>query len=277
MAAPEPTLSAAGLATLETMAADLAREAGRLIVDERPDRLGVAATKSSSTDVVTVMDTRSEELLRARILARRPEDGILGEEGDSVEGTSGITWVVDPIDGTVNYLYDIPQYAVSVAACVGDTSTDGAWHAVAGAVYHPVLGEMFHARRGSGAFLRAPSGVHALSVSGQDDLGGALLGTGFGYDADKRARQGEVVARVLPRVRDIRRAGSAALDLCAVAAGRLDVYYESGLNPWDLAAGHLIVEEAGGKVVGPGGAAASSELVVAGPASLVDQVRSLIE
>ncbi|MDF8265835.1 inositol monophosphatase family protein [Luteipulveratus flavus] len=278
MATPhEPSLSAADLGTLETMAADLAREAGRLIVDERPSGLGVAATKSSRTDVVTVMDTRSEDLLRERIAARRPDDGILGEEGDSIEGSSGITWVLDPIDGTVNYLYDIPQYAVSVAACVGDTSTPGAWRPIAGAVYHPVLGEMFHARAGSGAFLRAPSGVHALAVSNVTDLDDALLGTGFGYDADKRGRQGELVARVLPRVRDIRRAGSAALDLCAVAAGRLDVYYESGLNPWDLAAGRLVVEEAGGVVVGPGGAAPTDVLVVAGPTALVTRVQQLIE
>ncbi|AKU19001.1 inositol monophosphatase family protein [Luteipulveratus mongoliensis] len=277
MTTPEPTLGPADLGTLETIACELAREAGRLVVDERPAGLGVSATKSSRTDIVTIMDTRSEQLLRERLAERRPDDGVLGEEGDSTAGTSGITWVVDPIDGTVNYLYDIPQYAVSVAACVGDTTRPGAWRAVAGAVYHPVLDEMFHAREGAGAFLRTTTGVHALSVSSVSRLDEALLGTGFGYDAQKRARQGAVVARVLPEVRDIRRAGSAALDLCAVAAARLDVYYESGLNPWDLAAGELIVREAGGEVVGRGGGPASADLVVAGPAVLVAPIRALVD
>lgn len=274
--ATEPELSAAALATLETIAQDIAREAGRLIVDERPTGLGVAETKSSPVDVVTVMDHRSEELLRSRIQERRPDDGVLGEEGDTTVGTSGITWVVDPIDGTVNYLYGIPAYAVSVAACVGDTTTEGAWRAVAGAVYHPVLDEMFHARVGAGAFLRTPGGVTVLDVSRPESLAQSLLGTGFGYDAEKRGRQGAVVARLLPQVRDIRRAGSAALDLCSVAAGRLDVYYESGLNPWDLAAGELIVREAGGRVVGVDGGVATSQLVVAGSSSIVDELLPLL-
>ncbi|BDZ57815.1 inositol monophosphatase family protein [Barrientosiimonas endolithica] len=272
-----PQLSAAALATLERLARDLAIEAGRLVI-ERPHGLGVAATKSSETDVVTVMDQRSEQLLRDRLAAERPDDAILGEEGDSVPGTSGITWVLDPIDGTVNYLYDIPQYAVSVAACVGDPTTPGAWETVAGAVYHPSLGELFHAHRGSGAFLRTDAGdVEALSVSGETALGRSLVGTGFGYAADVRRRQGEIVARVLPQVRDIRRAGSAAIDLCWVAAGRLDAYYESGLNPWDLAAGALVLTEAGGALRGPGGEPAQTRLTVAGPQALVDQLAPLVD
>lgn len=270
-------LSVAALGTLETICRELAVEAGELIVAQRPPRLGVAATKSSATDVVTIMDRRSEELLQRRIRERRPQDGLLGEEGAAVEGTSGITWVVDPIDGTVNYLYEIPAYAVSVAACIGDV--DGQWEPVAGAVFNPVSGELFHARRGGGAFLRetgATSSVTMLSVSAETELSHALTGTGFGYDATQRARQAEVLTRVLPSVRDIRRAGSAALDLCAVAAGRLDVYYESGLNPWDRAAGQLCVTEAGGQLRGPGSAAPSAQLVVAGPEALVTALHPLV-
>lgn len=270
-------LSVAALGTLETMCRELAVEAGELIVQERPRGLGVAATKSTATDVVTVMDRRSEELLQQRIRERRPEDGVLGEEGAAVAGTSGITWVVDPIDGTVNYLYEIPAYAVSVAACIGDL--DGDWQPVAGAVFNPVSGELFHARRGGGAFLRhtgRSTSVTMLSVSSERDLAHALTGTGFGYDAGKRARQAAVLTRVLPAVRDIRRAGSAALDLCAVAAGRLDVYYESGLNPWDRAAGQLCVTEAGGVLRGPGSAAPSQELTVAGPEPLVEALHPLV-
>ncbi|KYH44149.1 inositol monophosphatase family protein [Branchiibius sp. NY16-3462-2] len=270
-------LSLPALGTLETICRELAVQAGELIVRERPEHLAVADTKSSATDVVTIMDRRSEQLLQEQLRARRPEDGILGEEGASVEGTSGITWIVDPIDGTVNYLYDIPAYAVSVAACVGDPR--GEWESVAGAVFNPVSGELFHARRGGGAFLRstgADPSVTALFVSGEQDLGQALTGTGFGYDAAKRAQQAQILTRVLPQVRDIRRAGSAALDLCAVAAGRLDVYYESGLNAWDRAAGQLIVTEAGGVVRGAG-AQPSRDLTLAGPAVLVEALHDVLQ
>ena len=272
-----PDLSVAALGTLETICRELAVLAGELIVRERPAHLGVADTKSSATDVVTVMDQRSEHLLQEHLRARRPQDGILGEEGASAEGTSGITWIVDPIDGTVNYLYNIPAYAVSVAACVGDPA--GEWESVAGAVFNPVTGELFHARRGGGAFLRttgAEPSVTALFVSGERDLGQALTGTGFGYDAAKRLQQAQILTRVLPEVRDIRRAGSAALDLCSVAAGRLDAYYESGLNAWDRAAGQLVVTEAGGVVRGVG-EQPSRELTVAGPAVLVDALHGVLQ
>ncbi len=269
-------LGAPERATLERIACDLAREAGRLIVDERPRGLGVAATKSSATDVVTVMDQRSEELLRSRLEQLRPQDGLLGEEGATRESESGITWVVDPIDGTVNYLYEIPAYAVSVAACVGDvTGTSGDWHTVAGAVYNPVTDELFHAHEGGGAFLRRGDQVHGLSVSSQRELAQALTGTGFGYDAGVRERQGAVAARIVGRVRDLRRIGSAALDLCSVGAGRLDVYYEAGLNAWDRAAGQLVVTESGGVLrVLPGGD--GRELIVAGPSVLVQRLEELL-
>ena len=263
------------LADLERIACELAVQAGRLIVDERPRGLGVAATKSSDTDVVTVMDQRSEAFLHERIAALRPSDGLLGEEGAKYEGTSGITWVVDPIDGTVNYLYEIPAYAVSVAACIGDVP-DGQWSTVAGAVYNPVTDELFHARSGGGAYLRRGDHEQALSVSVERELGRSLTGTGFGYDADWRGEQGAVVARLLPKVRDIRRIGSAALDLCFVGAGRLDLYYESGLNPWDQAAGQLVAIEAGAVVQGRHGDAPGKDLVVAGPASLVAELKRLL-
>ncbi len=268
---------------LERLCIDVATEASRFIRDERPERVGVAATKSSETDVVTVMDRRSEELLHRLIQQARPDDGILGEEGVDVVGTSGLTWVLDPIDGTVNYLYEIPAYAVSVAVVVGDARSQGRWAPVAGAVADPSLRLVHHAGRGTGAWTspedRTPGTAPVrLSVSAEDRLGRSLLATGFGYDPAVRRRQAEVLLRVLPLVRDIRRIGSAALDLVRVAEGSVDAYAESGLNAWDLAAGWLVVEEAGGVVVGAGEGAESAPgkalTVAAGPA-LVEDVRAL--
>ena len=276
MAGDTPELGHPELATLEQMACELATSAGRLIVDERPRGLGVAATKSSDTDVVTVMDQRSEAFLHERLAQLRPDDGLLGEEGASHEGSSGITWVVDPIDGTVNYLYEIPAYAVSIAACIGDVRHGGAWSTVAGAVYNPITDELFHAHVDGGAFLRRGTDVQSLSVSSERELAKALTGTGFGYEAAKREQQGALMASLIGQVRDIRRIGSAALDLCSVGAGRLDLYYESGLNPWDQAAGQLIVLEAGGVVAGRGDSAPDKDLVVAGPAVLVAALKRLL-
>jgi myo-inositol-1(or 4)-monophosphatase len=266
------------LVALERLCIEFASRAGRFIHDERPHRVRVADTKSSETDVVTVMDRRSEELLHGLIRAARPDDGILGEEGAQVSGRSGLTWVVDPIDGTVNYLYDIPAYAVSVAVVVGNPAEPGEWRPVAGAVSDPSRGVVHHARRGGGAWTRPDRDVHAdttrLSVSTEDVLGRALLATGFGYEAKVRARQAEVLRDVLPQVRDIRRIGSAALDLVRVAEGTVDAYAESGLKAWDMAAGWLVVEEAGGRVVGVADHPAPELTVAAGPA-LVEPVRRL--
>ncbi|WP_344256048.1 inositol monophosphatase family protein [Terrabacter carboxydivorans] len=278
------------VAGLEDLCIRFATEAARFIRDERPERMGVAATKSSETDVVTVMDRRSEELLHRLIQAARPDDGILGEEGADVAGTSGLTWVIDPIDGTVNYLYEVPAYAVSVAVVLGDARAQGGWVPVAGAVADPCLRLVHHAGRGTGAWTspegaegvgdrRDAPGPDRLSVSAEDRLARTLLATGFGYDPEVRARQAEVLLRVLPQVRDIRRIGSAALDLVRVAEGSVDAYAETGLNAWDLAAGWLVVEEAGGVVVGaeehgPLSAPGKALTVAAGPA-LVEQVRSL--
>ena len=259
-----PVPSTVDPAALRDVAEQVALEASRLIVDERPRDLGVAETKSSATDVVTVMDQRSQDHLLSRLGELRPGDGFHGEERGGRTGTSGISWVVDPIDGTVNYLYDIPAYAVSVAAVVGDPTTPGAWRPVAGAVVNPVTGECFTAAVGAGARRAVGDGpARELRVS-DAPLGLSLCGTGFGYDADRRRWQGQVVARVLPHVRDIRRLGSAALDLCRVADGSLDVYYERGLNPWDMAAGWLIATEAGGVVTDLDGGHPSATMTLAG-------------
>lgn len=271
---PEPLLR-----ELEDLAVRAATTAGRFIVDERPRGMGVLDTKSSVNDIVTVMDQESELLLRRVLLGARPDDAVLGEEDGASAGTSGITWVIDPIDGTVNYLYEIPAYCVSVAAVIGDAGTPGQWQPVAGAVCNPVTGEVFHARRGGGAYLRVGDEDTAIRVNPVDILLQSLVATGFGYVPEVRARQGEVLRAMLPDIRDIRRAGSAALDLCAVACGRVDAYYESGLNPWDLAAGWIIALEAGALVTGLNGVPPGQAAVVAaGPgihASLLGRLEAL--
>ena len=252
--------------TLLELAEEVAREAARLIVEERPRGLGVATTKTTETDVVTEMDTRSERLIVERIAAARPDDGFLGEEGASRSGTSGVRWVVDPIDGTVNYLYEYPAYAVSIAAAVGD-------EVVAGAVVNPVSGEVFTAALGHGAWL---DGARLQPIV-PPPLELALVATGFGYDARRRARQADILREVLPVVRDVRRAGAASLDLCSVAVGRVDGYYEQGLAPWDLAAGGLVAAEAGAVVTGLHGRAADARLVVAARQPLLGDLLALLE
>jgi len=258
--------------SLVALAAHLAVSAGTLIRDGRPDEVVVADTKSSPIDVVTKMDTDSEQLLRNLIGAARPQDGILGEEGDAVVGTSGLTWVVDPIDGTVNYLYGLPSYAVSVAVVAGapDPAT---WVVIAGCVHRVLDGATYTAGRGRGAYL---DGVR-IGVNEARPLSHSLVGTGFGYTTERRRAQGAVVAALLPRVRDIRRIGSAALDLCAVASGNLDLHYERGLKPWDLAAGQLIATEAGAVVTGLYDLPATEQMTVAGPAASVADLVRLLE
>lgn len=276
--AAEPPLPAAEVDALEVLAVDAAQAAARLVIDERPSRVAAATTKSSPTDVVTVMDQRSEELLRSLLLSARPDDAILGEEGADHPGTSGVTWVLDPIDGTVNYLYDVPAYAVSVAAVVGDPRVPGAWSVVAAAVAHPSAGAVFHARVGGGAWRRGHDGSETrLGVGSATALDAALVGTGFAYTAERRRVQAQLLVDVLPQVRDIRRIGSAALDLCLVAAGQLDGYYELGLNAWDFAGGWLVLTEAGGVFTGPGGGAPSGRLSVAGNADVQRQLLQLVD
>lgn len=257
---------------LVALAERLARAAGTLVREGRPDRVDVAATKSSPMDVVTQMDLASEALLRELLAEHRPLDGILGEEEAPVTGTSGLTWVLDPIDGTVNYLYGIPAYAVSVAVVAGppDPAT---WTAVAGCVHSVADGRTYTAGRGLGAHL----GGRRLTLHAAEELSAALLGTGFGYTVERRRAQARVVAELLPRVRDVRRIGSAALDLCSLASGGLDLYYERGLRPWDLAAGALVAQEAGAVVTGLRGGPAGEAMTVAGPARTVAQLTSLLE
>ena len=262
------------LLELRSLAVVTAREAGAMLADGA-GRVEVAATKSSPTDVVTEMDRRSEDLIRARILAARPLDAVLGEEGGQTgdADSAPACWVIDPLDGTVNYLYGLHDWAVSIAVEVGGAeggAVDGAEDGevgkeiVAGAVYVPARGELFSAARGHGAWLQVGDGEPVPLRCGPGvPLDRALVGTGFGYLAARRQVQGEVAAALLPRIRDIRRIGVASVDLCAVAAGRLDAFYERGLNYWDWAAGALVATEAGAVVGGLNGAPASTSMTVA--------------
>ncbi|AOP49377.1 inositol monophosphatase family protein [Streptomyces lydicus] len=263
----DPTQTDALYDELLDIALEAAHRAGVLLRDGRPADLGVAATKSSPIDVVTEMDLASEKLITGFIGERRPDDGFLGEEGASSAGTSGIRWVIDPIDGTVNYLYGLPSWAVSIAA-----ERDG--EVVVGVVAAPMRGETYRAVLGRGAFSNDEPVRHRPTPPA---LSQALLGTGFGYLAERRAAQAEVVRTLLPQVRDIRRGGSAAIDLCDVACGRLDAYYERGLNPWDLAAGALIAREAGALTGGRPGRSASHELTLAASPALFEQLQPLLE
>lgn len=222
---------------LLALATSVAREAADLVRLRRAGRVTVADTKTSPTDVVTEADRAVERLVFERLTEARPGDGFLGEEGASVDASSGVSWVVDPIDGTVNFLYGIPQFAVSIAAT---------WEGVvvAGVVVDVCSGEEFAAVRGGGATKDGqPIGVRAVVP-----LEHRLVATGFSYEREVRVRQAAAVARLLGSVRDVRRMGSAALDLCWVGAGRFDAYVEEGLQPWDLAAGGLVAAEAGARV-----------------------------
>lgn len=236
-----------------------AREAGQLLVAGQQGTVAVTSTKSSPTDIVTAVDLASEDLIRRTILAARPDDGFVGEEGDDVTGSSGVVWIADPIDGTVNYLYGIPAFSVSIAASFEGT-------VVAGVVHNPMSGETFTAALGEGARLDGDS----ISVGSGTDISQALVGTGYSYLTEVRARQAIEISQLVSRVRDIRRIGSAALDLCYVACGRYDAYVERALHEWDLAAGRLIVTEAGGRVEGLRGAEPGELIVTAAGRQLYD-------
>jgi myo-inositol-1(or 4)-monophosphatase len=253
-------------AQLLELAVAAARRAGEFLLDARPADL-VVRTKSTPTDVVTQMDTAAEQLIAATIRASRPDDAFVGEEGQDVGASDGrrVRWIVDPIDGTVNYLYDLPQWAVSIAAEVGDV-------VVAAAVLDPSKGELFTAEVGGGAHLNGAP----IRVTGCTELSQALVGTGFGYDARRRARQAQVLTGVLPLVRDIRRMGAASLDLCSLACGRLDGYFERGLNLWDHAAAGLVAAEAGARVEGLHGHKPSDEILVAAPPGVFAALHDLL-
>jgi myo-inositol-1(or 4)-monophosphatase len=244
---------------LRDLAAELAVEAGRVALAGRraePASRDLGGdTKSSATDIVTRFDRAAEESIVSTLARRRPGDGIVGEEGADVAGASGFVWLIDPIDGTTNFVYDLPAWCCSVAV---------ARHGVtlAGAVYVPVLDELYSAALGEGATLDG----RPIAPSAETDLARALVATGFSYLPDARRAHAAAVASLIGEVRDIRRMGSAAIDLCSVAAGRVDVYFERGLNPWDMAAGELIAREAGAITSDfVGGPVSPDALVVAAP------------
>jgi myo-inositol-1(or 4)-monophosphatase len=257
-------------AELLALAVATAREAAVLVARGRATAAEHVAVKSSPVDVVTAVDKASEELVVSRLLAARPDDGVLGEEGAARTGSSPVRWVVDPIDGTVNFLYGLPAYAVSIGAEV-----DGVVRA--GVVLNVATGELFSAVSGGGAWLAVEgAGPVPLAVSAPPSLEQTLVATGFGYRAEARRAQGAAVADLLPRVRDIRRFGSSALDLCSLAAGRVDAYYELGLNPWDHAAGALIATEAGAVLGGLPGRPFAEPMAVAAAPSIAEDFAAAV-
>jgi myo-inositol-1(or 4)-monophosphatase len=250
---------------LERLAVELASGAAKVIGAQARRALRVSS-KSTATDLVTEADRGAERWLTEQIADRRPDDAIVGEEGAARRGSSGVRWVLDPLDGTVNYVLGLPHYAVSVAAEVSG-------EVVAGAVCDVVSGELFRAHVGGGAYL----GDSRLAGPRQIPLARAVIGTGFAYETRQRERQGQLVARLLPLVADIRRLGSASLDLCAVAAGRLDAYFESGLHDWDYAAGVLIAAEAGCVTSGLHGRVPSAQLTAVSGRELAAPLFALLE
>ncbi|UPW06856.1 inositol monophosphatase [Rhodococcus pyridinivorans] len=275
------TIPESELSALRDVAVTVAREAASYVRVRRvelfgPPGSGEAAsvgTKSTVTDPVTAADTESEELIRRRLTELRPGDAFLGEEtgadGGTAAAASGVVWVVDPIDGTVNFVYGLPASAVSVAARVDGRS-------VAGAVVDIASEETFSAAEGLGAHLDVDGTRVPLRCNPVTDPRLALVATGFSYSPARRARQGELVAALLPRVRDIRRVGAAALDLCMVAAGRVDAHYEHGLGPWDWAAGALVAAEAGAVVRVPSGTGDDGELTVAAAPGIAADFETLL-
>ena len=271
------------------MAEKLAAEAAEFVRRRRAEVFGAEAasfsgagsgavrSKTTPTDPVTVVDTETERLLRDRLAQLRPSDPILGEEGGGpadpgATSAGAVTWVLDPIDGTVNFVYGIPAYAVSVGAQINGVS-------VAGAVADVVAGRVYSAATGLGAHVIDDQGTESLRCAAVDDLSMALLGTGFGYSRRRRTSQAALLAHMLPVVRDVRRIGSAALDLCMVAAGRLDAFYEHGLQVWDRAAGALIAAEAGARVwvPEPTGPVGSAGLVVAAAPGIADELLAALK
>jgi myo-inositol-1(or 4)-monophosphatase len=270
---------------LADLAAELAVAAGNRARELATSARRSMSTKSSPTDLVTLADTAAEELIVAGLDRARPDDGIEGEEGSNRSGTTGVVWHIDPIDGTTNYVYDLPAWAVSIAASIPATAGDGAGRAdravphpsgervmVAGVVFDPTNQNLFQAALGSGATRNGDP----IACSTRGELATALVATGFGYRADQRRHQAQVLLEVLPHIRDIRRFGSAALDLCAVATGQVDAYYERGLNRWDLAAGLLVATEAGAVTGNLAGGPADTSFVLASAPELFDPLQDLL-
>ena len=251
--------------SLRDLAAELARRAGQLVLAARRGGIVSADTKSSATDMVTEHDRASEHLIVEALRAARPDDAIVGEEGTADDGTSGIHWLIDPLDGTTNFLYGLPGYAVSIAAA-------DAAGTVAGAVYVPATDELFSAARGQGSTLNGAP----IRCSSTAEVAQVLLATGFSYQPELRRAHMRRLQHIIGEVRDIRRMGAAAPDLCYVAAGRVDAYFEEHLGPWDLAAGELVAREAGclsGDL--SGGPVRPAQVLVANPA-VFEPLRALI-
>ncbi|MFN6292217.1 MAG: inositol monophosphatase family protein [Candidatus Nanopelagicaceae bacterium] len=251
---------------LLNLAESIALKAGSLLVN-RPSKFDLDE-KSGVFDFATQMDHESEKLIVSEILAARPDDGLIGEEGANRESKSGVTWVIDPIDGTVNYLYDIPGWCISIAA----KDRDGG---LAGVVYSPATQSLWKAHRGGGAFLNG----NPIKCNDPVVLNRALVGSGFAYDLEKRKIQAALIARLLPEIRDLRRLGACAVDMCHVASGSLDAYFEAGVNEWDYAAAGLIATEAGAMISIDTGIwnGEKNMVIVAGPAlhpALSAQIRA---
>ncbi len=249
----------------------ISREAAALATELTAGGVSALATKSTAVDVVTIVDREVESRIRRRITERFPGDGIFGEEEAATTSDTGRFWVVDPIDGTTNLLYGIPQYGISIAVVEGDPASWN-WTALAGVVINPVSGEEFWAERGGGAFLNGD----AIHVRRPASLAESLLATGFAYNAETRTKQAEVLARIIHRVRDIRRLGACSLDLCALATGRVDVYFERTLSAWDFAAGALIAQEAGAEIRGWNGASPSRDWLLAAHPDFINEVETLL-
>lgn len=255
------------LAVARPIGEEVAAELVRALDGDR--RATTVSSKSTGTDLVTEMDRWAERHLGERLLAARPHDTIVGEEGIDVAGTSGVTWCLDPIDGTVNFVHGMPGFCVSIAAQVPG---DHGLGTVAAVVVSPLHGDVFTATLGGGAFRND----RAVRCAGPPSLARSVIGTGFGYDPARRRRQAEVVAHVIGEVADIRRSGAAALDLCWVGCGRLDGYWEVGLNPWDHAAASLVATEGGARCEGLDGAPPSSAFVVAAPPAVFGALHDLL-
>jgi len=261
MTEPEAQL----LGRLQAVAIDAARQAADLLLDALSGPRTVDR-KSTSTDLVTEMDRAAETLIVGTILDRRPDDGILAEEGSDRAGSTGVRWIIDPVDGTTNYVYAHPGWGVSIGA-----ELDGV--PAVGVVADPAHGDLYTAVKGGGAFCNDVP----IRVSDCSDLSQALAATGFGYAPDRRRAQARTLVEILPEVRDIRRVGAAAVDLCAVARGRVDLYFEAGLSAWDLAAGAVIAAEAGATVLSLDGGIPRPGSVMAAPPALVEPLLALLD
>lgn len=252
-------------ADLGELATAVATQAGQLVLEMRRDAVQSYNTKSSATDLVTEADTQAEALIGRLLTQHRPNDAIQGEEGLSQPGTSGVVWHVDPIDGTTNFVYGLPAFSVSIGAEVNGQM-------VAGTVYDPSSGDTFAAVADGGAKLNG----EPISINPAPPLATALVATGFSFQPEQRRRQAELLVELLPQVRDIRRLGSAALDLCSVGAGRVDAYFEQGLNQWDVAAGSLIAAEAGARVENLNDSSSDKLFTLAAHPELFEPLRQLI-